>query len=52
MATSKFDLEAGYMKIFSPGSENSNSAKGVERIDITWYFSSRTENFYLLTCFK
>ena len=52
MATSKFDLEAGYMKIFSPGSENSNSAKRVEKIDITWYFSSWTESFYLLACFK
>ena len=34
MATSKFDLAAGYMKIFSPGSEHSNSAKRVEKINI------------------
>ena len=52
MATSKFNLEAGYMKIISPGSEHSCSAKRVDRIDITWYFSSRTENFYFLACFK
>ena len=52
MATSKFDLLAGYLKIFSPGSENCNSAKRVEKNDIIWYFSSRTENFHLLACFK
>ena len=52
MATSKFNLEAGYMKIISPGSEHSCSAKRVDKIDITWYFSSQTENFYFLACFK
>ena len=52
MATSKFDLGAGNIKIFSPGSENSNLAKLVEKIDLIWYFSSRTENLYLLACFK
>ena len=35
MATSKFNLETDYMKIFSSGSENSNSAKRVEKVDIT-----------------
>ena len=30
MTASKFDLGTGYMKIFSQGSENSNSAKWVE----------------------
>ena len=52
MTTSKFDLGAGYMDTFSTGSENSNSAKRVEKIDTIWYFSSRTENFYLLAFFK
>ena len=52
MATSKFNLEADYMKTFSSGSENSNSAKRVEKVDITWYFSSRSEKFYFLVCFK
>ena len=52
MATSKFNLQADYMKIFNSGSENSNSAKRVEKVDIAWYFSSRTENFYFLACFK
>ena len=52
MATSKFNLETGYMKIFSPWSEHSSSVKQVEKIDITWCFSSRTENFYFLTSFK
>ena len=52
MAISKFNLEAGYMKIISPASEHSFSAKQVEKIDITWYFSSQTENFYFLACFK
>ena len=45
MATSKFDLEAGYTMIFSPGSENPNSAIRVEKIDIIWYFSYRTGTF-------
>ena len=52
MATSKFNLEGGYIKIFSPGSEHSCSAKGVDQIDITWYFSSRTESFYFLASFR
>ena len=52
MATSKFNLEAGYMKIISPGPEHSCSTKRVVKIDITWYFSSRTENFFFLGCFK
>ena len=52
MSISKFNLEADFMKIFSPESEHSSSAKRVENIDITWYFSSRTENFYFLACFK
>ena len=39
MATSKFNLDAGYINIFSPGSENYNSAKRVGRIDIRLYFS-------------
>ena len=52
MATSEFNLESGYMKIVSPGSEHSCSAKGIDEIDITWYFSSRTENFYFLAYFK
>ena len=52
MATSKFNLEAGYMRIISPGSEHSCSAKRVDRIDITWYFSYWTEKFYFLACFK
>ena len=30
MATSKFNLEAGYMKIISPGSEHSCLAKQVK----------------------
>ena len=42
MATSEFNLEADFMKVLSRGSEHSNSAKQVENIDITWYFSSRT----------
>ena len=52
MAASKFNLEADYMKIISPRSENPSSAKRVDKIDVTWYFSSRTENFYFLDCFK
>ena len=52
MATSKFKIEADYVVIFNSGSENSNSAKRVEKVDITWYFSSRTKNFYFLACFK
>ena len=52
MATSKFNSEAGYMKIISPGSEHSCSAKRVDKIDIRWYFSSQTENFYFLAYFK
>ena len=52
MATWKFNLEAGYMKIISPVSEHSYSAKRVDKIDIPWYFSSLTENFYFLACFK
>ena len=35
MATSKFNLEAGYMKIISPGSEHFCSVKQVDKIDIT-----------------
>ena len=35
MAPSKFNLEADYMKIISSGSENSNSAQRVEKVDIT-----------------
>ena len=52
MATLKFNLEAGYMKSFSPGSEHSSSAKRVEKIDILWYFSSRTKIYDFLACFK
>ena len=52
MAISKFNLEAGCMKIISPGSEHSCLAKRVDKIDITWYFSSGTENFYFLAGFK
>ena len=37
---------------FSPGYEHSSSAKRVEKIDITWYFSFRTESFYFLACSK
>ena len=33
------------MKIFSPGSKSSSSAKRVEKLDIAWYFSFGTENF-------
>ena len=35
MAASKFNLEAGYTKIISPGSEHSCSAERVDEIDIT-----------------
>ena len=49
MPTSKFNLKAGYIKIFSPGSEHTSSVKRVEKIDITWIFSYRTEIFYFLT---
>ena len=52
MATSKFNLGVDYMKTFSPGSENSSSAKRVEKFDITWSFSSRIEHFYSLAYFK
>ena len=52
MAISKFNLEDGYMKIISPRSEHSCSAKQVGKIDITWYFSSWTENYYFLACLK
>ena len=52
MASSKFNLEAGYMNFISLGSEHSCSAKRVDKIDITWCFSSRTENVYFLACFK
>ena len=52
MATFRFNLEAVYMKIISPGCEHSCSAKRVDKIDTTWYFSYRTENFYFLGCFK
>ena len=45
-------FNAGYMKIFSPGSESSSSAKRVEKLDIAWYFSFGTENFCFLACFK
>ena len=52
MTTSKFDLGLGYMDTINAGSENSNSAKRVEKIDTISYFSSRTEHFYLLSFFK
>ena len=48
MATSKFNLEAGYMTIISPGSEHSCSAKRVGKTNIIWYFSSWTKTFYFL----
>ena len=51
MATSKFNLEAGYIKIISPESEHSCSANRVNEIDITWYFSSRTEKFLFSNLF-
>ena len=51
MATLKFNLEAGYMKIFSPVSEHSNSAKRVEKIDFLWYFSSLTKIFLFSSLF-
>ena len=51
MATSKFNLEADYMKIFTSGPENFNSAKRVDKVDITWYFSCRTEKFLFSNLF-
>ena len=52
MVTSKFNLEADYMKTISPGSKHSCSAKRVDETDISWYFSSQTEIFYFLASFK